>query len=58
MPSPDHKQFDQICEPVGEFEHLPALKGDPMDPERETPECAEPDASLNGLILAGLVSPH
>jgi hypothetical protein len=57
MPSTDHQQFDQICERVDEFDHLPAVKGDPTDPDRQTPEAGEQDASLNGLILAGLVSP-
>jgi hypothetical protein len=58
MPSTDHKQFDEFCAEVDEWDHLPAVKGDPTHPEREIPEHAEPDASLNGLILAGLVSPH
>jgi hypothetical protein len=64
MPSMDHQQFDEFCARVDEWGHLPAVKGDPTDPEREIPETveqdliAEPDASLNGLILAGLVSPH
>ena len=58
MPSTDHTEFDQICERVDEFDHLPAFMGDPMEPDRETADDAERDASLNGLILAGLVSPH
>ncbi|HEY2438315.1 MAG TPA: hypothetical protein VGH93_14130 [Solirubrobacteraceae bacterium] len=58
MPSTDHKQFDDLCSRVDEWTHLPAYKTDPTDPEREAPEDAERDASLNGLILAGLVSPH
>jgi hypothetical protein len=58
MPSTDHQQFDHICSRVDDFDHLPAVKGDPTDPERQTPEAEQQDASLNGLILAGLVSPH
>jgi hypothetical protein len=59
MPSTDHGQFDAICARVDDWDHLPAVKGDPTDPDRDTPEEAgEQDASLNGLILAGLVSPH
>ena len=58
MPSTDHKQFDEICARVDEFDHLPALTADPVDPERETPEDMDRDACLNALILAGLVTPH
>jgi hypothetical protein len=58
MPSMAHEEFDAICERVDEWSHLPAVKGDPTDPERETPEAGEKDSSLNGLILAGLVTPH
>jgi hypothetical protein len=57
MPSNDHAQFDSLCEPVGDFEPLPAVVGEPPEHEHELPGENE-DASLDGLILAGLVTPH
>jgi hypothetical protein len=56
MPSTDHREFDEICEPLGEWDHLPAVKGEP--PEVEDEPIEDQDASINGLILAGLVSPY
>ncbi len=52
-PSPDHVEFDQMCAEVDEFEPLPAVK--PRSLERE--QDSEDDTSLDGQILAGLVSP-
>jgi hypothetical protein len=57
MPSNDHAQFDLFCEPVEEFEHLPAIKAEPPKYESELP-AEDEDASLDGLILAGLVAPY
>jgi hypothetical protein len=53
MPSLDHARFDAICEPLEDFEPLPAVRGEIEDEEWEQPE-----ESLDGLILAGLVSPN
>lgn len=57
MPSNDHAQFDSICEPLDEFDPLPAVKAEPPKFETELPAENE-DASLDGLILAGLVAPY
>ena len=53
-PANDHLQFDQICSAVEDFEPLPTLKAEPLEAE---PEAGE-DSSLDGQILAGLVSPY
>jgi hypothetical protein len=52
----EHKQFEEICARIGEFEPLPAVAVGPQaqDDERTTEEQLEP---IDGLILAGLVSP-
>ena len=57
MPSNEHTQFDTLCEPLEDFEKLPAVVAEPPKHERELPAENE-DASLDGLILAGLVAPH
>ena len=57
MPSNDHAQFDSLCEPVGDFEPLPAVVAETPETETELPAENE-DASLDGLILAGLVAPY
>jgi hypothetical protein len=57
MPSNDHAQFDSLCEPLDEFDTLPAVKAEPPKYETELPAENE-DASLDGLILAGLVAPY
>ena len=56
MPSSDQKQFEEICEPLDEWDHLPAVKG--VQPEFEEEPIEAQEASLDGLILAGLVSPY
>ena len=56
MPSTDHEQFNEICWHVGEWEHLPAVKGEPAEFDDEPIE--DQEAPLDGLILAGLVSPY
>jgi hypothetical protein len=52
-PSPEHVEFDRLCEALEEWEHLPAVSGAALqqwgDEDEETP--------LDELILAGLVSP-
>lgn len=51
-PSPEHAEFDQMCEQVDEFDTLPAQTM-PLVPEQTDTE----DSELGGLILSGLVSP-
>ncbi len=55
-PSAVHVEFDHMCELLDDFEHLPAHPAPPhpLEPERE-PEREE--NTLDGMILAGLVSP-
>lgn len=57
MPSNDHAQFDSLCEPLDEFDPLPAVVAEPPEHETELP-AEDEDASLDGLILAGLVAPY
>ncbi len=52
-PSPDHLEFDQMCSEVEDFEPLPTVRTEPLEPEQESQE----SSSLDGQILAGLVSP-
>ena len=52
-PSPDHIQFDQICAEVDDFEPLLAVSSGVLEREQENEE----ETSLDGQILAGLVSP-
>jgi hypothetical protein len=50
----EHAEFDQMCSQVEEFEPLPSVTArslEPADPE------SEEESSLDGQILAGLVSP-
>jgi hypothetical protein len=54
--SADHVQFDEICAEVGDWEHLPTVVTKPVqDSSSETDD--DRTAPLDGLILAGLVSP-
>lgn len=53
-PANDHLEFDQMCSAVEDFETLPTLKAEPLEPEQET----EGETSLDGQILAALVSPY
>jgi hypothetical protein len=57
MPSNEHAQFDMLCEPLQDDELLPAVKAEPPQYESELP-AEDEDASLDGLILAGLVAPY
>jgi hypothetical protein len=52
-----HEQFDRICSGVGEFEPLPTVVAYADDDEHEPTE-EEQREPLDGLILAGLVSPY
>jgi hypothetical protein len=57
MPTNQHAEFDLLCEPVDDDQLLPAVKAEPPQYERELP-AEDEDASLDGLILAGLVAPY
>ena len=52
-PSPDHGEFDSMCAEVDEFEPLPTVRPETLEREPD----GEDDTSLDGQILAGLVSP-
>jgi hypothetical protein len=62
-PSEDRAHFDAICGRIDDWETLPTGAGAPgapgasRDPEHE-PDHDEHVASLDRLILAGLVSPY
>jgi hypothetical protein len=62
-PSEDQAHFDAICAPIDDWETLPTgagaagAAGAPRGPEDE-PDHEEHVASLDRLILAGLVSPY
>ena len=51
-----HVQFDEICAQLGDWEHLPTVVTKPVE---DTSSESDDDrtAPLDGLILAGLVSP-
>ena len=51
--SADQVGFEQLCAEVEEFEPLPAVTAEGLERGRED----EDDTSLDGQILAGLVSP-
>jgi hypothetical protein len=53
----DHARFDLLCEPLDEFDPLPAVKAEPPQTEQDLP-AEDEDAPLDGLILAGLVAPY
>ena len=53
-PSPDHLEFEQICSGVEDFEPLPTVTAEPLEPEPDSEE----NTSLDGQILAGLVLPY
>jgi hypothetical protein len=52
----DHAHFEAICAHVDDWEHLPAVLAAPTELEHEDPP-GDHVAPLDGLILAGLVSP-
>ncbi|HLY47958.1 MAG TPA: hypothetical protein VKR21_02075 [Solirubrobacteraceae bacterium] len=51
-PAPDHLEFDLLCLEIEEFEPLPSLPADYGETESSSEE-----SSLDGQILAGLVTP-
>jgi hypothetical protein len=61
MPTNEHVQFDEICAPVEDFEPLPTVVA-PIDEEppsnKEEPLPNDAPRDLDGLILAGLVTPY
>jgi hypothetical protein len=56
-PSDDYGQFDAICAEIDDWQPLPAVASSPAD-EQSTPGDDQREAALDGLILAGLVSPY
>jgi hypothetical protein len=61
-PSEDHTHFDAICARVEDWEPLPAVASAPAATKAEHEDDHEAGevsqvADLDGLILAGLVSP-
>jgi hypothetical protein len=54
LPTENHVQFDEICAPVDDFETLPTITA---APESEADQTDEEQGPLDGLILAGLVTP-
>ena len=52
-PSPDHVEFELLCVELDEFEPLPS----PATAQSEPEWVSEEDTSLDGQILAGLVTP-
>jgi hypothetical protein len=55
-PSYGHVAFDALCAEVEDFEPLPAVTAGPQELAQEL-DVEEETAPLDGLILAGLVSP-
>ena len=54
-PSPDHLEFDLLCEGLEDFEPLPSVTvASAPAPANRGPE---EETSLDGQIMAGLVSP-
>ena len=53
--SPDRLEFEQMCAEVEDFETLPSVANPRL--ERGEQE-GEEETSLDGQILAGLVSPY
>ena len=56
-PSEVHAQFDAICAGLSDWEPLPIVVADPIEPEDDQYE-DEHTAPVNELILAGLVLPY
>ena len=56
QPAHDHTEFDALCAHVDDFEPLPEATALPswVEPDRDGDE----ETSLDGQILAGLVSPY
>ncbi len=55
MPEPsEHREFDQLCQEIDEFEPLPNQFGE-IVARRAVPE--DQEGTLDPLILIGLVSP-
>ena len=55
-PSSGHVAFDALCAEVEDWETLPAVKTAPVELAEEA-DVEDETAPLDGLILAGLVSP-
>jgi hypothetical protein len=59
VPFEDHPQFEAICAHVGDWEPLLPTVGPELPERDDEPEVDEDEhtARLDGMILAGLVSP-
>ncbi len=57
MPTAEHIEFDALCGPVEEFEPLPAVVASPEGDQPPPSDATQGQQELDGLILAGLVSP-
>jgi hypothetical protein len=57
-PSEDHAQFDAICAEVGEWDALPTMVVPAAEPAPSPASEDDRDTELDGMILAGLVSPY
>ena len=55
--SPDQPLFEELCAQVGDFETLPTVPANPSD-EGVDDTYEDQTAPLDGLILAGLVTPY
>lgn len=57
-PPTEHLVFDELCAQIDDFQQLPGVKSASPELARESEsKVDEEPASLDGLILAGLVSP-
>lgn len=62
-PSAEHREFDDLCRGIGEFEPLPdrfaevVARRNATLASRESDQASEASGTLDPLILAGLVSP-
>jgi hypothetical protein len=58
MPTPDHAQFDDLCQGVEEYETLPELHPSPTHGTGPAdPGAAADTDAIDAEILAGLVTP-
>jgi hypothetical protein len=54
--SEDQLYFEELCAQVGDWDHLPTVVVHPAEDQADTRE--DQDSPMDGLILAGLVSPY
>jgi hypothetical protein len=58
IPRPEHVQFDEMCAPVEDFEPLPTVVAGPDKDGQPESDATKGPQELDGLILAGLVTPY